>query len=135
MGVMSVLPKNAVEARRRRVLFVEDHSDLRATYERVFRHHEIVLVETGEEAIEAIKRQRDFDLVVCDLVLPGIDGIEVFKQARALHPELATRFVFATGIDSRQQFQEVLETIDVPILEKPFGMGLLRDMLERAAKR
>jgi len=135
MGVMSVLPKTAVEARRRRVLFVEDHSGLRATYERVFGHHEIVLVETGEEALETIKRQRDFDLVVCDLVLPGIDGIEVFKQTRANHPELAARFVFATGSDSREQFQETLETIDVPILEKPFGMGMLRDLLERAANR
>jgi CheY-like chemotaxis protein len=134
MGAMSVIPKT-VEARRRRVLFIEDHSDLRATYERVFRHHEIVLVETGEEALHTLKRQRDFDLIVCDLVLPGIDGIEVFKQARASYPEVAARFVFATGIDSRQRFQDELETIDVPILEKPFGMGMLREILERAASR
>ena len=134
MGAMSVIPR-PVEAKRRRVLFVEDHSDLRATYERVFRHHEIVLVETGEEAIETMRRQRDFDLVVCDLLLPGIDGIEVFKRTRAKDPELAARFVFATGVDTRQQFQETLETIDVPILEKPFGMGMLREILERAGNR
>ena len=134
MGAMSVIPR-AVEAKRRRVLFVEDHSDLRATYERAFRHHEIVLVETGEEALEAIKRQRDFDLVVCDLVLPGIDGIEVFKQTRARYPELAARLVFATGTDSSQQFQDTLETVDIPILEKPFGMAMLRELLDRAGKR
>jgi len=129
---MSVIPR-AVEAKRRRLLFIEDHTELLATYERVFRHHEIVLVETGEEGLETLKRQRDFfDLVICDLVLPGIDGIEVFKRARAADPEMVSRFVFATGSNTRQEFQAELEMIDVPILEKPFGIRMLREMLERA---
>ena len=94
-----------------------------------------MLVESGEEALETLRRQDNFDLIICDLVLPGIDGIEVFKRARASRPEIATRFVFATGTNNRHLFQQSLETVDVPVLEKPFGMALLRDLVERAGKR
>ncbi|MEJ7601174.1 MAG: response regulator [Kofleriaceae bacterium] len=131
---MSVISR-AVETRRRRLLFIEDHTELLATYERVFRHHEIVLVESGEAALDTLRRQDNFDLIVCDLVLPGIDGIEVFKRARVISPEIGARFVFATGSNNRQLFQQSLETMDVPVLEKPFGMALLRELVERAGKR
>jgi CheY-like chemotaxis protein len=125
----------ATEARRRRMLFVEDHPELLAIYERTFRHHEIILVDTGELALTAIRQQRHFDLVVCDLLLPDIDGVEVYRRARQMEPELAARFVFATAADTRQRFQSSLEAVDVPILEKPFGMRLIRELLERLCAR
>ena len=71
------------------MLFVEDHPDVLAMYERTFRHHEIILVDTGELALKAIRQQRDFDLVVCDLLLPDIDGVEVYRRVRQMEPELA----------------------------------------------
>lgn len=126
MGIAS----RAVDERRRRVLFIEDHAELLATYERTFRHHEVVLCTTGELALVTLGC-RDFDLIVCDLHLPGIDGLTVYHRVRATAPELARRFVFATASATRERFRESLEKVDVPVLEKPFGMRVLREMLER----
>ena len=127
---MTMRIAKAEEAPRRRVLFVEDHPDLLAMYERSFAHHECVLVNNAEHALYVMERNRDFHLVVCDLVLPGMTGLELYHKVHSFAPELARRFVFATAEATREQFRS-LELIDIPIIEKPFGMRVLRELLDR----
>jgi CheY-like chemotaxis protein len=119
------------EKRRRRILFVDDHFDLLSTYERAFRHHEIVLVDTAEKALAELERHADFDLIVCDVLLPNIDGVALYRRVRAQTPEVAARFVFATGVTEPEERSKIgLDELGVPILEKPFGMGRIRQLLE-----
>jgi CheY-like chemotaxis protein len=120
---------SAIEKRRRRILFVDDHFELLATYERAFRQHEIVLVDTAEKALLEIDRHPDFDLIVCDVLLPTIDGVALYNRVRTLAPELATRFVFATGAGASELERLGVAAVGVPVLEKPFGMARIRALL------
>jgi signal transduction histidine kinase/CheY-like chemotaxis protein len=79
-------------------------------------------VETGEEAIELL-RQREFDLVVSDLKMPGeISGEDLFYWVEANRPAAARGFVFVTGDTAAEATQMFLQKTRRPCLLKPFSM-------------
>jgi signal transduction histidine kinase/CheY-like chemotaxis protein len=69
-----------------------------------------------------------FDVVLCDLKMPGQDGLAVLRSLRQSHPKLAQRFLLMTGNLADADKSE-LELEGVPVLPKPFTLGRLREML------
>jgi signal transduction histidine kinase len=69
-----------------------------------------------------------FDIVLCDLKMPGQDGLAVLHALREKYPELAKRFILMTGNLADADKAE-LELEGMPILPKPFSLGHLREML------
>ena len=67
-----------------RILIVEDRPDNRKLMSYLLEHygHEVLVAETGEAAIEIAQRE-DFDLILCDIHMPGMDGYEVARQLKA----------------------------------------------------
>ena len=82
----------------------------------------------GDMAIEAINRT-NFDLVITDLNMPGKDGLEVLKRAKARHP--ATLVFVITGCDELQTALKTFELGADEFLLKPFPLPLLLDRLKR----
>ncbi|MFF0745898.1 ATP-binding protein [Streptomyces sp. NPDC004111] len=82
-----------------RVLLVEDNVDLATTYRLLLEHrgHEVTCVHTGPDAIEAAGRP--FDLVLCDIALPGLDGYAVARRLRAAPGGQTLRLVAVSGFD------------------------------------
>ena len=69
---------------------------------------------------------RPFDFVLCDLLLPGRSGIELFHHARTTMIDVDARFVFMTGAIASAAVLEFLETVPNERIEKPFdGTTLL----------
>jgi DNA-binding NtrC family response regulator len=75
-------------------------------------------------------RATAFDLVLCDLVMPEVSGIEVYGFLKTQRPALLERFVVMTGGASTHRARAFLTTEAPRIIEKPFTMGELRAIVE-----
>jgi signal transduction histidine kinase len=85
---------------------------------------------TNSTEAEAALAAARFRLVICDLKMPGMSGIDVFRMIRARHPELARRFILMTGnVTDAEEFRE--ELAGVPILCKPFTLSQLREVVRQ----
>lgn len=115
---------------RLRLLFVDDEANILRSYKRAFgKLHDVVTVTSGKEALAAIEERPDFDLVICDLSMPAMSGMQLFQIVKECYPALADRFVFATGGSSQRELEDFLRSIPNRVLEKPFDLGVLRALL------
>lgn len=74
-----------------------------------------------------------FDVIVCDLQMPNVDGVAVYEQLALRAPRLAERLVFCTGGVYYARIREFLERTRVPVLEKPVPADELLAALARTA--
>ncbi len=113
-----------------RVLFIDDERTLLNAYERTFgRENEVVVAEGGEQALAMLMKRWDFNLVVCDLLMPKVNGMDVYRWVRETHPELDGAFVFVTGGVMQQDVQAFLRTVGNQVLEKPFDFSVVREII------
>ncbi len=80
-----------------------------------------------------------FDVVVCDLMMPGIDGVAIYKRFLEDSPYLASRTIFCTGGAFGERARQFVARTGRPVLEKPVSKDALVDaaraMVERERKR
>jgi signal transduction histidine kinase len=125
-------------ARRARILVVDDEPSFASTLRRLLeRDHDVETVGDGREALARIRAGARYDLVVCDLMMAGMDGVDLY---RALHAEVRTQadgIVFVTGGAFTERAQSFLDGVPNPRIEKPFQLDallrVLRDRLEAQA--
>lgn len=116
--------------RRCRVLVVDDEPLVRAAIARILeRDHEVVGAGNGAEALETIAEDDGFDLVICDLTMPVMDGIEFFQQLQASGSVLAERTVFATGGPYSGRAKDFVRANRALVLDKPFSRDQLRGLV------
>jgi signal transduction histidine kinase len=116
---------------RKRILVIEDELALgRALVQQLTRQHDVELVDCGAKALERLSAQ-DFDVILCDVRMPGMSGETVFSEACASRPERRKAFIFMTGIGMAADLARLNESYQCPILEKPFSTErLLRAIAE-----
>ncbi|MFH1809846.1 MAG: response regulator [Pseudomonadota bacterium] len=115
-----------------RVLFVDDEEELvSAVTERLeLRGIEAVGSTNGHDALERAAGAR-FDVVVLDLRMPGLDGLDVIRTLRQLQPEL--KVVMMSGHGSAEAREEGLRLGAFDYLQKPVDIKHLVSILRRAA--
>jgi PAS domain S-box-containing protein len=74
-----------------------------------------------------------FDAIVCDVMMPGMTGIDLHERVARDRPDLASRFVFICGGTYTARARDHLERVPNPLLHKPFRMSQLIDAIERVA--
>jgi signal transduction histidine kinase/DNA-binding response OmpR family regulator len=109
-----------------RVLLVEDDEHIRAAVEELLAElgHHVCGVESAEAALTALARE-PFDLLFSDISLPGVSGLELARQARALVPGMAV--VLASGY-SRDVLASEKGLDDVVFLQKPYDLEAVESM-------
>jgi CheY-like chemotaxis protein len=125
-------PPKEQAARPLDILVVDDEAGLRRVLTRYFssRGHAVVAARDGAEAVK-LARQSAFDVVICDLRLPAMDGFEVMSRIRALPTGVHTRCILTSGGDP-----ETIETlrrdpvIVSAVVEKPYDIEELRKAVE-----
>lgn len=123
--------KRTSRPRRRRVLVVDDETLLARSIELQLKdEHDVECVATGQDALDRLKKEQTFDLVLCDMMLPDISGIDVYERARAFNNGSHERFVFMTGGSFSPRVLKFLREHEVPFLEKPFTAEQLKELLE-----
>ena len=115
-----------------RILIAEDDSSMRQFLSMALRRvgHDITLCEDGLRAFQALKSNPDgFDLLLTDIVMPGMDGIELSKKASALRPAL--KIMFITGFAAMAaQDRKASDGLPARVLAKPFHLKDLTDQIE-----
>ncbi len=123
--------KRLSRPRRRRLLVVDDETLLARSIElQLQEDHDVEIVATGHAAIERLRREPPFDLVLCDMMLPDISGMDVYEQARAIGNGSHERFVFMTGGSFTPRVFKFLRDNEVPCLEKPFTAEQLKEIID-----
>ncbi len=116
---------------RGHVLFIDDERFLLSAYERAFpRRVNVHLAHGGAEALEQLERLEHIDAVLCDLVMPRINGIDVYGWVSANRPELLERFIVVTGGQQGDRFREFLQRTGLPVVHKPFRVRDLVSVIE-----
>ena len=120
-----------------RVLIIDDEPQMARVVERplVAAGLEVETVNQPEQGLQKL-REESFDLLVTDLCMPGIDGIEVLKRARVIRPE--TEVVVMTAHATAGTAREALKIGAIDYLTKPFSVStdlvpLVRNVLESEA--
>jgi signal transduction histidine kinase len=119
----------------RRVLVVDDEADVRDTLRDMLEvaGHEAQACCSGAEALTLLAQKR-FDAVVIDLLMPGMDGPELYCEIMARWPSLAPRVVFMTGDALNDAHRQFLAQTGQPRVEKPFTPNDAAAVIARVCK-
>lgn len=93
--------------------------------------HTVVSALTSDEGLELVTRIQP-DLVLLDVVLPGMNGIEVLKRVRAINPK--TRVIMLTGNVDPSDVRKALELGALAYVDKPFDFTHLKSLVAMALR-
>lgn len=130
LGEVSMPPRRPV--RRGRILVVDDDDALLNTVTRCLdRDHEVVALSDPRAALYLLEGGERFSLVLCDVAMPHLSGVELFRRVHAISTEQADRFVFMTSGSTDPDIRAFLETSPHERLDKPFQLQNLRGVARR----
>ncbi|NNN05550.1 MAG: response regulator [Elusimicrobia bacterium] len=116
------------------VLVIDDEAGLRDMLAYVLpeRGFTVVGASCGEEALR-LARSRDFDLAVCDIMMPGLSGVETLRQLKVLRPSIEV--IMATGFATLETAVETMKLGAYDYITKPYEPDNLVRLLTRAYER
>jgi len=109
-----------------RVLLVEDEDMVRAVAERALTRqgYTVVTAADGDEGLEAVRENPDFDLVVSDVVMPSMDGPAMAREIRQLIPTMPV--LFMSGY-AEEQLRREIDIEGMHFIAKPFSVAQIAD--------
>ncbi len=113
-----------------RVLLVEDEDMVRAVAERALARagYTVTAASDGDEGLAAIAKGGEFDLVVSDVVMPGMDGPAMVRAIRKVRPDLPV--LFMSGY-AEEQLRSQIDLPDMHFIAKPFSVQQIGDKVAR----
>ncbi len=117
--------------RRGRVLVVDDEPMIGATLTRILSAHEVLAVRSARDALARIGVGERFDVVLCDLMMPEMSGMDLYAALLERAPDVARRMVFLTGGIFTPAARAFVEQTSAPIVEKPFDPASLRELVAK----
>ena len=116
----------------RRWLVVDDESYVARSVQRALAPDEAVVVFSGPEALARLDAGEPFDVLLCDVMMPDMSGIEVYEAIAARHAARLAQFWFMTGGASTPETAAFLARADVRCLFKPFTRAQLLEAIRSA---
>lgn len=122
-------PISSVNGLRARILIVDDEPVIRDSYRRVLRnHYDVDVAENSEIALDMIRRT-SYDAILCDVIMPGQDGVSFAKSLSLQFPEQARCLMFCTGGVLEAAQERFLSGWSNGYLRKPLSARELTDCL------
>lgn len=81
----------------------------------------------GEQAIQKLNKKK-YDLILCDLEMPKMNGLEFFSKICNLHPEMKDRIIFTSGDLVNAENQDFFEKVGRPFVAKPMSLTTLQNL-------
>ena len=124
------LPTPIGKQRGRVLVIDDDHALRRAIGRYIKRQHDLVVVESAMAGYDLLVSGERFDVILCDMMMPDMDGAELFERLEAVLPDQAARVVFMTGGAFTQRTKDFLSPTRHRLLEKPFEATALEAMIQ-----
>jgi PAS domain S-box-containing protein len=118
---------------RGRVLVVDDEPVIATLARRALGNHEVYVVTSGSDALELCGAQ-EFDVILCDLLMPDVTGMDLYESLSAQGNGVEQRMVFMTAGAFTPRARRFLSQISNPHLEKPFDVDDLEAAVQRALR-
>jgi DNA-binding NtrC family response regulator len=114
-----------------KVLLVDDEVDFLDTLSERMRTRgmEVATANTGIEALQKVEKEA-YDVIILDLMMPGVDGLEALKILKAKKPEL--QVILLTGHATVEKGIEAMKLGAMDFLEKPTDLSLLTEKIKKA---
>jgi signal transduction histidine kinase len=123
-------------APRARVLVVDDEAPIGIALQRLLgEHHDVFPLTRGRDALDRIEDGERFDVILSDLLMPDMSGIELYERLRHAAPEQAERMVFVTGGAFTPAARDFLDRVPNPRIEKPFEPANLLAIIAGVTRR
>ncbi|PYN41729.1 MAG: hypothetical protein DMD95_18640 [Candidatus Rokuibacteriota bacterium] len=120
-------PAAAPPARRGHILVVDDDPRVGGAIQMLLAaEHDVVVATTGSEVVQRLASGERFDIILCDLMMPGMTGMDLHEELERLEPAQATRMIFLTGGAFTPRARAFLAGVPNARLEKPFDPQGLR---------
>lgn len=114
-------------APRRSILVIDDDPAVVQLLGRILRNdHDLWLETEPRVALEGLVSGRQVDLILCDVTMPSMSGIEVYTAIRDARPDLAGKLVVMTGGGLPEADEQFILDEQLPTLAKPFRAAELR---------
>jgi signal transduction histidine kinase len=114
----SAAPSPAVQ-NEPKVLVIDDEPMIGSVLSSVLEKFRVDCVTDPKQALSRLE-DRDIDVVMCDLSMPMMSGIELYRELSKRRPDLADRFILMTGAASDERVEELARTSPITLLPKPF---------------
>ena len=130
-GKLMEMDKQEKNQNRENLLVVDDEDVIRKGMRRILEAegYQVTTSASGRTAIEKIQEQ-DFDVVITDLKMPGMDGIEVLKTIKILQPEVPV--IIITGYSTVDTAVDAMKNGAFDYIAKPFTSSLIIDKVQKA---
>ena len=116
--------------RKGKVMTVDDEPSLLLAVARALSpQHEVIQAERARDALERIKTGERFDVILCDLMMPEMTGMDLHAELLRVAPEQALRMIFLTGGTFTVRARTFLDQVPNMRIEKPFDVSALRALV------
>jgi PAS domain S-box-containing protein len=114
---------------RGRILVIDDEPGIRSVIKRMLRKHEVVEAHSGEQGRQILDNDQKFDLILCDMMMPVMSGVNLHEWLSETYPRLARQVVFVTGGAFTPGASEYLQKVENLHIEKPFDTNNFKSMV------
>ncbi|MDB4964992.1 MAG: sensor histidine kinase/response regulator [Myxococcales bacterium] len=125
-------PAPSAPRKRARVLVIDDEPSVLTALRRTLgAQHDVTTIARAADALTLVRAGNVFDAVLCDVMMPDMNGCQLYREMSSLRPELCRRFAFLSGGVFANQAEGELAGLGAPLFEKPFDAAALRAFVAR----
>jgi CheY-like chemotaxis protein len=127
-------PQNEIEIKS--ILLVDDDAELADTLKELLesRNFVVAVQPNGVAALREVQAI-DYDVIICDMLMPKMAGDMFYLAVKKIKPELAERFIFITGYADTPEVEGFLQSIEALVVFKPALMEELVEMISLVLQR
>jgi PAS domain S-box-containing protein len=126
----------AEPVKRARILVIDDEIQIANTLRELLSiEHEVTATTSAREALSFMREGNEFDVIFCDLMMPQMSGMELYRRLREQRRGIERRIVFMTGGAFTTRAAEFLASVDNRRIEKPFSLGLVERLVRDVSGR
>jgi CheY-like chemotaxis protein len=119
-----------------RIVVIDDDVSIATLIKRLLqRDHEVITFTNASDALTLLEHDRTVDLILCDLMMPVVNGCEFYARLQASAPELAERTVFLTGGAFTEETRAFLDRVPNRNVAKPFETSALRALVSERVQK
>lgn len=114
---------------RGKILLVDDNKDLRTDFKLWYEEYDITEADCAQDALAILKKPNELDLVILDVQMPGMSGLDALEKIKAIAPEKSV--IIMTGFSTKDVAIHALIAKADNYIEKPFDIKTMRDAIEK----